>query len=73
MVLRIPDDNDRQTTKAAPARSRDQVQTYRVKRGDTLWNIAQNFEVKVEEIMNWNNIDNPSGIKSGDEIKIYVR
>jgi membrane-bound lytic murein transglycosylase D len=73
MVLRIPDDNDRQAKITTPTKSRDQVQTYRVKRGDTLWNIAQIFEVKVEEIMNWNNIDNPSGIKSGDEIKIYVR
>jgi membrane-bound lytic murein transglycosylase D len=73
MVLRIPDDNAREVSVSAPTKSRDQIQTYRVKRGDTLWDIAQNFEVKVEEIMNWNNIDNPSGIKSGDEIKIYVR
>jgi membrane-bound lytic murein transglycosylase D len=73
MVLRIPDENASVVSTPAPVKAKNQVQTYRVKRGDTLWDIAQNFEVKVEEIMNWNNIDNPSRLKYGDEIKIYVR
>lgn len=74
MVLRIPDEDSRSNDRAqAPSKSDSQIHTYKVRRGDTLWDIAQNFQVKVEEIMDWNNIDNPSGIKSGDEIKIYVR
>lgn len=74
MVLRIPDESAGESTRvSAPRKTNSEVQTYRVRRGDTLWDIARNFQVKVEEIMDWNNIDNPSGIKSGDEIKIYVR
>ncbi len=74
MVLRIPDEDSRTSVRAqVPIKPNSQIQTYKVRRGDTLWDIAQNFQVKVEQIMDWNNIDNPSGIKSGDEIKIYVR
>jgi membrane-bound lytic murein transglycosylase D len=75
MILRIPDDKNIPAVAKSnkKAQQTQQVHTYRVKRGDTLWDIANIFEVKVEEIMHWNNIQNPSSLKSGDELKIYVR
>ncbi len=74
MLLRIPDkDSQSKSGRQDLDKSDSQLRTYKVKRGDTLWDIARNFEVKVEQVMDWNNIDNPSGLKTGDEIKIYVR
>ncbi len=43
---------------------------YKVKKGDTLGEIARKFKVKVSEIIAWNNIKN-NKILSGSRIKIY--
>ncbi|MCP4583943.1 MAG: LysM peptidoglycan-binding domain-containing protein [candidate division Zixibacteria bacterium] len=47
--------------------------TYKVKRGDSLWKIAQRFGVSIRDLMNWNDISNPSKIKRGEMLKIYAR
>jgi len=47
--------------------------TYKVKRGDSLWKIAQRFGVSIRDLMNWNNIANASEIKRGELLKIYAR
>jgi membrane-bound lytic murein transglycosylase D len=69
MMLKIPAGEQ----KTAMTKTTDGMKTYRVKRGDTLWQIANAFEVTVEDIMNWNAIKKPTSIKSGDRIKIYAR
>jgi LysM repeat protein len=51
----------------------DSHTTYRVKKGDSLWKIAQLFNVSVQEIMHWNDISNPSKLKNGEVLKIYLR
>lgn len=44
---------------------------YTIKRGDTLWQIASKYGVSVQSIVNWNNIQNPNLIYSGQRIIIY--
>jgi len=53
--------------------NRNSQTTYRVKKGDSLWKIAQLFNVSVQEIMHWNDISNPSKLKNGETLKIYLR
>ena len=45
--------------------------TYRVKSGDTLGSIAAKHNVKVSQIMNWNNIKNPNKLSIGQKLEIY--
>ncbi len=69
MVLKIPE-TSRQTRAEKSGR---RVQTYRIKRGDTLSKIADLFEVTVEELIEWNRISNPHLLRSGDRLNIYAR
>jgi len=43
---------------------------YRVRRGDTLWSIAQEFDTTVDAIKNWNKLRS-SKIDVGDRLTIY--
>lgn len=45
------------------------ARTHKVQRGDTLWDIARQYNVSVDEIRQWNNLG--STIRPGDEIMIY--
>lgn len=45
--------------------------TYRVQAGDTLWNIAQRYDVSARDLMRWNGLTT-SRIYPGDEVRIYV-
>lgn len=44
---------------------------YRVRRGDTLWDIARRFGVGTSELQRWNNISG-SRIRPGDRLRVYV-
>lgn len=44
--------------------------TYRVQRGDTLYDIAQNFRTDIPNVMRWNNLAN-NRIYPGDELIVY--
>ena len=44
--------------------------TYVVKAGDTLWDIAKNFNTTINQIMRDNDIRNPSRLMPGEELKI---
>lgn len=46
--------------------------TYTVKRGDTLWKIANRYGVSTTNIVQWNNISNPNLIYPGQVLKILV-
>jgi len=43
---------------------------YRVKDGDTLWDIARRHKVTIVEIQKWNNLSDPSAVKPGDNLTI---
>ena len=45
--------------------------TYKVKQGDTLWNISRKYKVSLSEIMKWNKLRKSSTLKPGMIIKIY--
>jgi membrane-bound lytic murein transglycosylase D len=48
--------------------------TYTVKKGDSLWLIAQNYtNVSVQDIKDWNNIWSAKSLKMGAKLKIYKK
>jgi membrane-bound lytic murein transglycosylase D len=46
--------------------------TYRVKRGDTLWSLSRNFNVRISDIRTWNRLGRTSAIRSGQRLVFYV-
>jgi membrane-bound lytic murein transglycosylase D len=46
--------------------------TYRVKRGDTLWSLSRNFNVRISDIRTWNGLGRTSAIRSGQRLVFYV-
>lgn len=47
--------------------------TYRVRKGDNLWNIAKAFNVNLKSLQGWNNIWGKKLIKPGDKLSLYVK
>ncbi|MFP4458681.1 MAG: LysM peptidoglycan-binding domain-containing protein [Candidatus Zixiibacteriota bacterium] len=45
---------------------------HRVQNGDTLWDIAQKYNTTPTEIMNQNQLADPSELKIGDELRIFI-
>ena len=44
-----------------------------VRSGETLWNIATLYGVPVESILRWNSISDPSYLRVGEKIKVYLK
>lgn len=44
--------------------------TYKVKKGDTLFNIAQNFQISWTTLATLNNIQSPFSVTPGQELKV---
>jgi membrane-bound lytic murein transglycosylase D len=45
---------------------------YRVKRGDTLSQIAERFQVTIRQLMGWNDLRSPSSLRAGQRLILYV-
>lgn len=45
---------------------------YTVKKGDSLWSIANQFHVSVEEIKSWNNLNGNNRIYPSDQLKLRI-
>lgn len=45
--------------------------TYVVRRGDTLFTIAQRYKVRMKDLMRWNNLKRGDVLKVGDKLVIY--
>ncbi len=50
-----------------------QSMNYKVRDGDTLWDIARRHKVTIAEIQKWNNLSDPSAVKPGDSLTINRR
>jgi membrane-bound lytic murein transglycosylase D len=46
--------------------------TYQVRRGDTLSEIAERFNVTVRELMAWNDLRSASSLRAGQRLILYV-
>lgn len=69
MKLKIPQTGSSNTL----ALNKISPTVYKVKRGDNLWEIAKMFGVTIQDIVEWNNISNPSKLTKGKKLKIYAR
>jgi len=47
------------------------IVSYRVRKGDTIWDIATKYDVSVSDIKRWNNLKS-SRLSAGNRLKIYV-
>ncbi len=45
---------------------------YRVRRGDSLWRIANRFRVTVNELCQWNGIPRSQTLRPGQQLQLYV-
>jgi len=46
---------------------------YRVKRGDTLWNISRRFNISVDDIRKWNDLgERRTTIRAGQRLLLYI-
>jgi len=45
---------------------------YRVKRGDTLWEIARSHDVTPEELSQWNELTHRAKLRVGQELTIHL-
>jgi membrane-bound lytic murein transglycosylase D len=59
---------------AAPASPADQVRqlTYVVRRGDSLYSIAQRFRVTVAKLVEWNKMSAQKYLQPGQRLVMYV-
>jgi membrane-bound lytic murein transglycosylase D len=46
--------------------------TYKVRRGDTLSEIASRYNVSVRQLMSWNRLRHSSSLKAGQRLVLYV-
>ncbi len=68
--LLIPMNQPLNTAAKAPSPSTKKV-THRVRRGETLWEIARQYSVKVAQLSNWNRSIKGSRIKPGQRLVVF--
>jgi len=66
--LKIPGGTAR-ASEAGPESTRI---TYKVRRGDTLSEIAERFDVSVRQLMSWNQLRQSTSLRAGQRIVVYV-
>lgn len=57
---------------AAVSTSGSQTVVHRVKRGDTLWGIAQRYKVGVRQLQRWNELASRDILHLGQKITVYL-
>ena len=62
----------RQRNKLAWKEEQKVKRTYYVRKGDTLWEIAQRYQVSPEELMRWNQLSHSSVIRPGDRLILLL-
>lgn len=72
-TLLIPRGGDWSGSLALGKRARDRRrQAYRVRRGDSLYRIANRFNVTIGELVDWNRIDPADYLKPGQRLTLFV-
>ena len=72
-LLYIPRHSPGTPARAARLASQSgQVVQYRVRPGDTLWQVAQRFGVTTANLTAWNKLPRNGLIRPGDNLKIHV-
>ncbi len=68
-----PKPQSKPTPKAKPAASTQKKKrlVYTVRRGDTLFTVAQRYKVRMSNLMKWNKIKKGDVLKVGDKLVIY--
>ncbi len=54
-----------------PAKSKQKKLTYTVRRGDTLFTVAQRYKVRMSDLMKWNKMKRGDVLKIDDKLVIY--
>ena len=70
--LEIPGSGKSSATRVAAAGQETSKVTYKVRRGDTLSEIADRFDVSVRELMTWNRLRQSSALRAGQRLVVYV-
>jgi membrane-bound lytic murein transglycosylase D len=70
--LEIPGPGSAATRTASTGAKETSRVTYQVKRGDTLSEIADRFDVSVRELMTWNRLRQSSSLRAGQRLVVYV-
>ena len=70
--LEIPGTGGTDTRTASSSAKESSRVTYKVKRGDTLSEIADRFDVSVRELMTWNRLRQSSSLRAGQRLVVYT-
>ena len=70
--LEIPGKGATATRTASSSTAESSRVTYKVKRGDTLSEIADRFDVSVRELMTWNRLRQSSSLRAGQRLVVYT-
>jgi membrane-bound lytic murein transglycosylase D len=70
--LEIPGTGSTGTRTASGSAKESSRVTYKVKRGDTLSEIADRFDVSVRELMTWNRLRQSSSLRAGQRLVVYT-
>ncbi len=70
--LEIPGKGATATRTASSSANDSGRVTYKVKRGDTLSEIADRFDVSVRELMTWNRLRQSSSLRAGQRLVVYT-
>lgn len=68
-LLRIPGSPDANRNLALH-QGNNRATTYRVKAGDSLWNIAKSHNIKINDLLSWNNLKKDSVISPGQQLTL---
>lgn len=74
-TLFVPDAGTAQANaaKANAETARQELVQYRVRPGDTLWNIAKRFNVSPVDLRKWNQLAENETLRPGNQLKVYTR
>ncbi len=70
--LEIPGTGGGEARTASNSAKESSRVTYEVKRGDTLSEIADRFDVSVRELMTWNRLRQSSSLRAGQRLVVYT-